>query len=334
MKSPFTGGKTLLLNEKREFEFRGNKFPIKYHFYRCVDTGEEFTDTELDELNLNQVYNQYREKESIPFPDEIIAYRKQYELSATKMSQILGFGVNMYAKYESGEMPNVSNGRMINICKEPAVFKNYFERIQHQFDEKENKKILQKIEKTIEHKRENIQKEFEKFSAIGKTERGIYTGYISPNLEKMRQLIVYFSQKCQPFVTKMNKLLFYSDFLHFKRTGVSITGMSYQAIAKGPVPMRYDDLYANATDIVEKEDIFYPNDVSGERFITNNNFDASIFNDKEIETLEMIIERFKNTTTKEIVEISHTENAWIENEKDKNTISYNYAFDLKAFEMK
>lgn len=42
-----------------------------HFFYKCIDTKEEFTTAELDELNTNQLYNQYREKYSIPFPDEV-----------------------------------------------------------------------------------------------------------------------------------------------------------------------------------------------------------------------------------------------------------------------
>ena len=55
MKSPFTGGDAALCHEKQSFEFRKDNFEIVYHFYRCKDTNEEFTTTELDQLNMNQV---------------------------------------------------------------------------------------------------------------------------------------------------------------------------------------------------------------------------------------------------------------------------------------
>jgi transcriptional regulator with XRE-family HTH domain len=331
MNSPFTGGEAILVKEPRDHDFRGSKFHIVHHYYKCVDTGETFTDTRLDELNLNQVFNQYREKEGIPFPDEIIVYRKQYDLSATKMSQILGFGVNMYARYESGEIPNVSNGRMINICKDPDVFKTYFlQSTSSQFTYKEKESILKKIEKAVEHKRERQDLEFEKQAALGNTKRGIYTGFVAPNLNKARAMVVYFACLCQPFTTKMNKLLFYADFLNYKRTGYSISGMTYQAIPRGPVPQRYDGLYGNVSDIVERKDEYFPNDVSGERFIGTVEFDPTDFNDEEIKTLEKVINRFKNTPTKDIELISHDEPAWHENEKTRNLISYQYAFDLRA----
>lgn len=58
MISPFTGGEAILVKELKEVEFRGSKFRIIHHQYQCVDTGELYTDTRLDELNLNQVYSQ------------------------------------------------------------------------------------------------------------------------------------------------------------------------------------------------------------------------------------------------------------------------------------
>jgi hypothetical protein len=63
MKSPFTGGKVSLEIENRKFEFKGKLYPVSYHSYRCVDSGEKFTTIELDELNINQVHNKYKEME-------------------------------------------------------------------------------------------------------------------------------------------------------------------------------------------------------------------------------------------------------------------------------
>lgn len=331
MTSPFTGGEVLLIKEPREVEFRGSKFHIVHHSYQCVDTGEKFTDTRLDELNVNQVYNQYREKEGIPFTDEIAAYRKQYDLPATKMSQLLGFGVNMYGKYEAGEIPNSSNGNLIKICKDPEVFRNYLNISKlHQFADKDKEHILRKIEKAVERKYENIQHQFEEYAALGNTDRGVLTGFVNPNLGKAREMVVYFAKTCTPFMTKMNKLLFYSDFLNYRRTGYAISGMAYQAIPKGPVPQRYDGLYGNVSDIVERKEEFFSEEISGERFISMKEFDASLFTEQELKSMEIVANRFKNTATRDIVNISHAESAWFENEKNRNYISYQYAFDLQA----
>ena len=332
MTSPFTGGEAILIKEPREIEFRGSKFHIVHHSYQCVDTSEKFTDTKLDELNLNQVYNQYREKEGIPFPDEIAAYRKQYDLPATKMSQLLGFGVNMYGKYEAGEIPNLSNGKLITICKEPSVFKNYFNlNKSHQFTDKEKEHTLKKIDKAIELKQQNIKEEFEKYAALGNTERGVCTGFTAPNLAKAREMLVFFARNCNPFTTKMNKLLFYADFLNFRKTGFSISGITYQAIPYGPVPLRYGGLYEHFSNVVERKEEYFEDEISGERLVTNSEFNESLFSSVELKSLETVANRFKNTKTKDIILISHDEDAWIQNEKNRNIISYQYAFYLNAF---
>lgn len=332
MKSPFTGGEVVLEKELRTHEFRGLRLEIMHHYYRCKDTGETFTDTRIDELNLTQLHNLYREKEGIPYKDEIIEYRKQYGLPATKLSLILGFGINMYGKYEAGEIPSVSNGRMIHsICKDPEIFKRFFQNNAYGFDEKEKIAIIKKIDEAIEKRIKQTNLEMEKFAALGHTERGQYTGYANPDLNKARQMVLYFAIKCRPFVTKMNKLLFYADFFHYKKTGVSISGMTYQAITNGPVPQRYAGLIDNATDLVERVDEYYPNDIAGERLISDHEFDSSLFSVEELKTLEEIAFRFKKTPTKEIVSLSHQEDAWVKNNETHNIISYHHAFTLKVF---
>ena len=43
-----------------------------------------------------------------------------------------------------------------------------------------------------------------------------------------------------------------------------------------------------------------------------------------------VYNKFKDYTSKEISEASHTENAWIENEKEHKIIDFSYAFSLKT----
>ena len=50
------------MKEKRTFTFRKEAIEIMSHYYLCEDRGEKFTDTKLDELNTNLVYNKYRQK--------------------------------------------------------------------------------------------------------------------------------------------------------------------------------------------------------------------------------------------------------------------------------
>ena len=111
-----------LIKEPGVLTYRKEDFNIVYHYFLCDQSKEHYTTDELDAINTVQVHNQYRERYGIPFPDEIISIREKYQVSATKMSEILGLGANTYRLYETGEMPSVANGRLILSVKEPIEF--------------------------------------------------------------------------------------------------------------------------------------------------------------------------------------------------------------------
>ncbi len=123
MKSPMTGKEMKFCKETRIANYRGESFTYTAHYYLCEDSGERFTSTESDTEDIEQVYCQYRNRHGIPGPDEIKAIRMKYKVSASKMSRILGLGANQYRLYEAGEMPSLSNARLITLVADEKNFK-------------------------------------------------------------------------------------------------------------------------------------------------------------------------------------------------------------------
>ena len=333
MQSPFTGGRATLLFEKRELEFRRELFHIIQFFYRCEDTKEEFTTEELDQLNINQLYNQYREKYSIPFPDEIKAIREQYGVSASKMSEILGLGVNSYRQYEADDIPTVSNGRLILASKDPEEFKKFLEASAAVLNEKEYQKFISRVDALIETENKNIWDKLFREQIFAHAKPSEFTGYKSPSIDKIAHTISYFAQHVDYlWKTKLNKLLFYSDFLNYKRTGYSICGIAYRAIQLGPVPAEYDKLYVKLLDdnLFDVEFVtFKENGYVGEALKNKIDFDPKLFTSTELKVLEEVRSKLADKTSSEIVDISHLEKAWIDNESKHEIISYQkYAFEL------
>ena len=330
MKSPITGKEMILTKEKRSMDFRKEKFEIVFHYLKCEDSGEQFTIEDLDDLNINQVYNQYRDLHNIPFPDEIIRIREKYGVPANKMSEILGFGVNTYRQYESGEIPSVANARLIQMVDDPKKFLDMVG-LCDTLDEKSKIKYVKAAQVLIEE-RKRINFNFKDY-LLGNHLADIYSGYRNPSLEKFTEMVVYFSEKVSPFKTKMNKLLFYADFLMFKQSCFSISGVRYKAINMGPVPNNFESIFeylANKDEI----DIFYtqfPQGYIGEQFKAriDRSFNGDLFSKSELDLLERVSNTFKTTNTNDIVELTHLEDAWRKNEKDKSIISYQYAFELK-----
>lgn len=331
MKSPFTGGEAALRKEQRVFSFRGDEIEIVYHFYRCEDTGEQFTTDEVDMLNIKQVHNKYRVKHNLPFPHEMKNTREKYGLSARRMSLVLGFGPNTYRNYENGEIPLASNARLIQLISEPEEFKKITEN-SDVYEGTLSKKLLNRINELNIQESNNVYNQMLIGYLMGSTKPNEFTGYAEPNLLKLFHMIVFFAERMQPYKTGLNKLLFYSDFYHFKHHVTSISGGQYRAIPLGPVPQKYSSIFEEAFDRnyirIEYNATEYG---LTEKFFPNKQhlqFDPSIFEDSELDALETVHQTFKSMSATEIKDLSHDEPAWTENESEHRLINYEYAFRL------
>lgn len=324
MKSPFTGGEVIRQVREEELEFRGDTFIIPYTNYKCVDTEEEFTTNEIDTLNLALLHNAYREKHNIPFPNDILEIREKYGASQTKMSEILGFGPNTYRNYENGDVPQLTNAKLISLAAKPSGFIEVVKEcdsLKESYKEKYIKKAesLKNEEPTMTQFLFKVQ------------EPCSLNGYMKPSIEKFSDMVSYLSEDTELYKVKLNKLLYYADNAHFKNHGQSISGAAYQAIQKGPVPHRYGTLFEFGEEqgrfAIERVQ-FENYESDGEKFSPVNNSYKSL-NQKEIETLAYIKNELADLPTKELIRLSHEEEGWKKNEKEKELIDYRFAVQLK-----
>ena len=328
--SPFSDRTLQLKTRVEKIPFRKEEFEIIYHYYE--DEGQQFTTDEEDEINLKQVYNQYREKHNLPFPTEIQEIREKYQLSAAKMSEVLGFGINSYRQYESGEVPNHSNARLIQLIKDPEEFKKlvYLSDI---FNSKDSEKAFKHIDALIqENKLKRSQYIIDNYLLDYSDKPCAQNGYQKPNIEKVRQTILYFSIELKPFKTALNKFLFYADFAHYKNYGKALMGLQYRAISLGTVPRNYDKILADTIErgIINVEYVNFPNG-TGEKFNpgVEMEFNSGLFSDEELKTLESVVKAFFGKKTNEIVDLNHQETAWIKNQENRQIVDYKFAFELK-----
>ena len=144
--SPFTGGKVREVFKQETMSFRGENYLVHSKYYVCEDTGQEFTTTEQDDSTLNDLYAQYRIKHGIPFPDEIASIRKRYGLNQSQIGKLLGFGVNQWARYEGGQVPSDSNGRLIAVLRRKSVTLTILKDLEEIFEPEEFRTILRAIQ--------------------------------------------------------------------------------------------------------------------------------------------------------------------------------------------
>ena len=328
MISPFTGKEMKRVYEKRTWKFRGELFEYVHTAWLCKDTGEQFTDDKSDTAGFIQVTNQYREKYGIPYADEIVAVRKRYNISASKMSLVLGIGTNQYRLYEQGEVPSVSNGRMIRSVMNPKVMLEMVKSSQNELSEQEYQKMVNKICAIIADGEKYKIDKYETSRVFG-VSRSAENGYAPNSLEKLKNAMLYIIDKCSDvWCTKMNKLLFYIDFLSYRENGSAITGLAYKAIELGPVPERWDRVYSEFSEI--RQELRQTGDFVGSVLTSNVKADKTLFTDGEIAVLDAVCSQLGAYSSRELSKISHNEKAWTDNYNTQGRIPFEAAFSLKA----
>lgn len=328
MKSPFTGKEMKRIHESRTWKFRGEEFPYIHTAWLCEDSGEQFTDDKSDTASFVQVTNQYREKYGIPYTDEIVALRQRYGISAQKMSLILGLGVNQYRLYEQGEVPSVSNGRMIRTVSNPKVMLDILESSRHELSDSEYQKLTDKVRSEIANGDRRKIEQYET-SRVYRNFRGAGNGYAPLSLPRLKNLMLYLLDHTNDvWCTKMNKLLFYIDFVAYRENGMAISGLSYKAIDFGPVPERWDVVYSEFDEI--HQELRSAGDFVGSVLTATVKADMTLFSKAEIKVIEQVCSRFNALSSRELSRLSHEEQAWINHHDRHESIPFSDAFVLQA----
>ena len=129
-----------------------------------------------------------------------------------------------------------------------------------------------------------------------------------------KELILYIANRLALHpkfgATKLNKILFYSDFIAYAKLGKSITGEKYQKLPKGPAP-KYLVPVRNEMD--SKDIIYYPKEtLSGiqHRIAPKRSADLRKFTPEQISIVDQVIDLLKDKDTEEVSELSHFFIGW------------------------
>ena len=327
--SPLTGKSMRVVYEPGKVKYRGEEYECVQVSFYDDETGESFTTTESDSIWFSQVTNQYRERHGIPYTDEIVALRKRYGISASKMALILGFGTNQYRLYEEGEVPSESNGKMIRSAMNPRVFMELLRSSKHQLTEKEFVKISARMDEVIAES-DGWGDEKWLMSRIFQSGRGMTNGFAPQSAVRLKNLLLYVLERLgETFQTKMNKVLFYIDFLSYRERGIAISGLAYQAIEFGPVPQRWDRVYSSFDD-VEQHVVLVQNQECL-ALCADSSADISFFSAEELAIIDTVCSRMKKMTSRSATTMSHAEPAWQNHHAQPGTIPFVEAFNLQLF---
>ncbi len=123
--------------EERDIEIKEEKelYPVKNEpievmakITYCKHCGEQIWNEELDEINLQQAYRQYRTLHQLLQPEEIKHIRERYNITQTTFAKILGFGEKTIARYETGSIQDTAQNILMELAGFPDVFEHLLKR--------------------------------------------------------------------------------------------------------------------------------------------------------------------------------------------------------------
>ncbi|MGE0000293.1 MAG: Panacea domain-containing protein [Ilumatobacteraceae bacterium] len=132
---------------------------------------------------------------------------------------------------------------------------------------------------------------------------------------KFTELLVYVASRLRSDrsggATKLNKILFFADFAHVRRTGAPITGAMYQKLEHGPAARRLrpvrDQLIANGeAELRDEEFLGYQQ----HRLVTRREPDLTVFTDDELATIDKVLADLDGLNARQVSDLSHEEAGW------------------------
>ena len=323
---------TKIIERKAIYTVKGEPIEIIEKVRINLYNNQEMIDEKLEDDNLEKIYNQYRKKKGLLTPEQIKNIREKYGLSQRAFSRILGWGEITIHRYENGALQDRSHNDSLILLENPTNLKKLLEENKDRINQKDYLQIKKNIHNTmikdIDKKiEENIEEKY--FNEI----LDEYCGFTQFNYEKMVNMILFFATKFNRlFKTKLMKLLFYSDFVHFHDHTLSITGLKYLRNYYGPTPIKYELLLGELSDkyITYKVDYVESTKECIEEYETIKPLEKpnlSIFSKEEMNSINKVLDTFKPFTSEKISKYSHQEKAW-KATKVKQLINYKHAEDI------
>lgn len=130
------------------------------------------------------------------------------------------------------------------------------------------------------------------------------------DLTKLKELIKYIAVKSSDDIffgrTKLFKLVFFSDFNHYRHYGYSITGESYHKEPNGPVSNHakkaLNELISAGSIIEQRFDVYGRDQMKP---ICNAEPDLGRFSKEEILSIEDVLDSYKSMTASRLSDLSH-----------------------------
>lgn len=165
----------------------------------------------------------------------------------------------------------------------------------------------------------------------------VLNSQIKLNESVYKNAVLYFIKYCNNkylHETKLNKLLYYLDFITYRNTGKSFTGDIYIHQQYGPIPASVDKILAElkSTGAISTESVPYRDGEIIQFGINDDSkFTEEVFSKEQKSLLKQICNEFTSWPTEKIVAQTHLEAPWFYS-KPYEVVDYEYSKDIGFFQ--
>ncbi|WP_035787249.1 MULTISPECIES: type II TA system antitoxin MqsA family protein [unclassified Butyrivibrio] len=319
--------KYVLIDETQTF--KGQKVNYQAQYTYCDKADEFYADETQMQDNDISLKDAYRKALGLLTSKEIIAIRTKYAISQSDLCMLLGWGGKTITRYETHQVQDRAHDTILRkIDSDPEWFISLLTDSKSSFSEAAYKKYLSTAIELYETERDIYLRRAIKADYARFEENKIAQGNASLSLDKVVDVIRYFaaSQKVTDlYKVKLMKLMWYADALSYKERGYAITGLAYQSLPMGAVPIGHNSIIDLKGIPCEEIDM---GETTAYHFSLNgkNTFPSLSYDEKKI--LDIVIKKLGKLTKNDIIEFMHSEAAY-KNTASKEIISFEYANQLQ-----
>lgn len=319
--------KTVLIKDQATFK----NLKVCYDaFYMYCDAADElYMDEQQMQENDVRLKDAYRKAEGLLTSSEISSIRARYDISQRDLCVLLGWGGKTITRYESHQVQDKAHDTILKkIEQDPEWFLTLLSEAKENFSVESYQKYFDAAMTLFEkdrdfYLRKAIEASYAKFQG-----NPLFHGNTKLSLDKVVDVIRYFASSTQIsslYKVKLMKLMWYADALSYRIRGFAITGLVYQALPMGAVPVGHNSIIDLKDVPCEEVDM---GETNAYYFSLKEAVSFPTLSEADKNILDIVIEKLGKMTKNEIISFMHKEQAYIET-APREVIQFKYAENLQ-----
>jgi len=298
-------------------------------YFYCENADEFFADESMIRENDKSIKDAYRERQGLLTSQEIIDIRSKYGITQSDFCLLLGWGGKTITRYESHQIQDKAHDMILKkLDRDPEWFVTLLEGVKSNLSTEVYERYLNIATALYEKSRDNYLRKAIHAGYVKYQDNQMYHGNAELALDKVVDVIRYFAASVKVrnlYKVKLMKLMWYGDMLSYKKRSHAITGLVYQALPMGAVPIAHDSIIDLKGVPCEEVDM---GETSAYHFVLKEAVEYVSLSDEDKGILDVVIDKLGSMSKSEIVDFMHKERAYIET-MPRDIISFKYASSLR-----